>query len=86
MSDGKRGNRINANMLDRYLRALKVLCKSEIYKDQNDQLLDLWAFYQTEICPIIANEMSFDLRYTGKYLFISMFLQTDLGIEVPRLP
>ena len=73
-------------MLDRYLRALKVLCKGEIYKDANDELLDLWQFYQTKICPVIAKEMRFDLRYTGKYLFISMFLESDLGLKVPRLP
>ena len=80
------GQAISANLLDIYLRVLKTLCKSEIYKGNDGQLLDLWAFYQAEVCPIIANDLPFDLRYTGKYLFIAMYLEADLGITLPQLP
>ena len=69
-------------MLDVYLRSLKALCKSEIYKDENDQLLDFWTYYIDEVCPVIANDLQLHRRYTGKFLFISMFLKADLGITV----
>ena len=69
------------DLLDQYLRLMKVLCKGQIYKDDSNNLLDIWHYYQNEICPIATN-LPFDMRITGKYIFISMFLEADLGLKV----
>lgn len=73
-------------LLDKYLRCLKALCKSEIYKSEDGQLLELWSFYLSSVCPIVANDLPVDIRYTGKYFFTAMHLKSDLGITAPELP
>ena len=78
--------KLRTSLLDKYLRCLKALCKSEIYRSEDGQLLELWSFYQSSVCPIVANDLPIDIRYTGKYFFIAMHLKSDLGITVSELP
>ena len=74
-------NNLSIDLLDQYLRLIKVLCKGQIYKDDNNRVLDIWHYYQNDICPIVTN-LPFDMRVTGKYIFISMFLEADIGFKV----